>query len=601
MSNFVNSFIQGANLEQGIRSSHQRERLLDAQDARANVASERAGESHKLSMERGRAGLAALANEEAFRAQLRPIQLEEAKAAQAHKNQLRPHELSAAERQAKAAGVALEQGEFNLEQSKTLWNKTLQDEDMTTRKQQAQYLYPHVIKKLVDSNGDVDAVFREYPEYFELTRDMPNEFNLAYLFDPQQRQKVYGAIDIFNPKTPSSLRDPKSIELLNDVMQDQINAGEGVNPQTGKPIVQKRVTGIYAVPNQLGKVALELEVTDSDNNAYQAPRTNNLSTDDNDTVKMVDANQVMGIMNAKHKMAKTGEQITQLNPNAMAQLSQIYQRLQSGPQQKLDAGYVPYGNGSVKFSDLFESYKSQLPDQQEDPEGHALAIQAMPFHHYRWAGGDDQKMQFVQQAYQHNLHVARTLQQRLAGFDFSNMNEAAEAQKIAQEMQQAFIDPQKEYAAALKASKQQSGKEVEQQSGKDSEKQSGKVAQGRGLKALAEPEYKQPMSLEDYELMEQSKRTRPVTPFISMSGAPSSAALQQQNAYKNTGLESRYQQYVKGVENKNQRLREEHEYQLRAQRQQQINLLTQKLELGRISDDEKLTLKSLLQQQQAGQ
>lgn len=598
MSNFVNSFIQGANLEQGIRSSHQRARLLDAQDARANVASERAGESHKLSMERGRAGLAALAAEEAHRNSLRPIQLATAEAEQAHRNSLRPHELSAAENQAKASGIALEQGQFNLDKSKTLWNKTLQDEDMTTRKQQAQYLYPHVIKKLVDSNGDVDAVFREYPEYFELTRDMPNEFNLAYLFDPQQRQKVYGAIDIFNPKTPSSLRDPKSIELLNDVMQDQINAGEGVNPQTGKPIVQKRVTGIYAVPNQLGKVALELEVTDSDNNAYQAPRTNNLSTDDNDTVKMVDANQVMGIMNAKHKMAKTGEQITQLNPNAMAQLSQIYQRLQSGPQQKLDAGYVPYGNGSVKFSDLFESYISQLPDQQEDPEGHALAIQAMPFHHYRWAGGDDQKMQFVQKAYQHNLHVARTLQQRLAELDFGDMSQAAEAQKIAQEMEQAFMNPQLEYAAAVEAAKNQKNKGSKQQDSNGSKQQGGKGSKSQGANSVSEPVYKQAMSLEDYALAQEARASKPNStahrPYAGRT-AP------HESSYKGLSLEQSYDNYKARIDDENTHIREEHERQLRAKRQQQINLLTKKLELGRITDDEKLTLKSLLQQQQAGQ
>ena len=568
MSNLVNGLIQGANLEQSIRSSHQRERLLDAQNERANVASERAAESHKLSMERGRAGLAALADE------------------QAHRKNLRPHEISAAERQAKAAGIALEQGQFNLDKSKALWKKALQNDDMAKRKQYAGLLYPQVIKSLVDSKGDLNVVYNEYPEYFELTRDMPNEFNLAYLFDPNQRQKVRSAVDIFNPKTPSSLQQPESLDLLNDVLQDQINAGEGVNPQTGKPITNKRVAGIYAVPNQPGKVALGLEVTDSDGNTYQAPRTNNLSTDDNDTVKMVDANQVMGLINAKLKMANAGEQITQLNPSAMQQLGQIYQRLQGSPSKELKAGYVPYGNGSVKFDELISLYKSQLPDQQTDANGYFLATQAMPFNHFRWAAGNDQKMEFVQRAYRHNLHIARTLQERLQEL---GEGDAVEAEQMIAQMQQAFMNPQLEYAAATEQAKQQGGKGAKQQKGIEAKQQGGHKVEPQGRNALAEPVYKQPMSLEDYELQHQAKKTQRsgMTPLYRSGDGMS--------------LDQQYERYLSQLNAENEDIRLDHERRVRAQRQQQINLLTKKLELGRISDDEKLTLKSLLQQQQAGQ
>lgn len=280
---------------------------------------------------------------------------------------------------------------------------------------------------------------------------MPNEMNFRYLMDDAQRQAIYKAVDIINPETPSSLTDDGAIDVFNAVFSDQINRGEGNNPDTGEPIVSKRIRQALTIPNQPGKLALELEIEDTKGNKYTAPRTESASTDANDKLKVIDANRAMGLLHAKQKVAQEFDKALQADPQAIKKLDQIYSRLNQAPSKDMPNGHMMYGNENIKFEDAFKIYQSYLPDSQMEPEQYRHAVKALPWDVFKWAVGDPQKMQYAKIALNRNRQVAQIEEQRLAELE---PNDYQGIERVLQEMREFYFDPMAEYQRSMQSTKE---------------------------------------------------------------------------------------------------------------------------------------------------
>ncbi|MFU2512483.1 hypothetical protein [Pseudoalteromonas sp. ASV78] len=564
----TNSFARGVAIEQSVRESHNRDRRYEEQsqkqDERFEAQNKRADESHSLSMARGGQGLAAL------------------NAEMSHRESMRPLELATEQTRQQAANVGLKNAELGLKEQKHNYKRKLESEDLTKRKQQAAYLYPMVMETLVSSGYDFGAVHEKYPEYFDLTKDMHNDFNFQYMMDPEQQQAIYKAADLLNPNTPSSLRDEGALDVINTVFADQIDRGEGVSRETGKPIANKRISQVYTVPGQPGKLALELDVTDSEGNTYKAPRTNNASTDDNDNIKLIDAKKAMGLLQAKQMAAQTVEKALQANPDAQKRIQAIYSSL-NNKNKPLADGYMNYGNSTIKFDDAFKIYQNYLPDKQTNPDEHRRATLAMPWSTFKWAGGDEEKMQIARTAMQRNMLVYQKLEQRL-----SEAETGGEQERILNEMQQFIVDPVAEYNARQTAKIEGLSNNA---NGTETQSANGTETQSATLPSIPKREK---MSIEDFALMDKGKDSKRNTsrPF-SRRDAPHSYSINTRT------LAERYQQYSKDIDEENKNLELQHQRDLREARQRKINQLTQTLEKGNLDDAGRAELRKLLEQQVA--
>ncbi|MEC4091631.1 hypothetical protein [Pseudoalteromonas rubra] len=570
-----NSLARGVVIEQSIRGQHEQQQQQKLNNARAGKRIKMAEEQHQAGMARDQLSLQALTAQLDHQKQLQPLQLAAAQTA----GESAKIGNSTAKIQNRAAEQALTQQQHQ-------WQRQLETEQQAKNKQRAAFLFPHVMNTLQQSNWDWQAAADEFPEYFQLTADMPNEFNFRYLMDDGQRQAIYQAKDYLDPNTPSHLGDEQALQVMNQVFGDQINRGEGVNPTTGKAIVDKAANGIFLVPGQPGKLALSLGVTDEDGNTYTAPRTMNASTDDADKVKLIDAGQAADQLKAKFQVARAVEHGMQVNPQSRQQLEALYKKL-NNPSTPLKAGHMRFGNGSAPLDQVFDTYQSYLPDKEMQPEEYAIATQAMPFHFYRWAGGDETKMRYVMEAAERNKQVIRIHQQKLAELD---PNDYAGLEKVNQEMATYYVDPTIQYQEALT----RNGNDAKNQRGNDSKVQGvndSKVQRGNASRAARAPK----LSLEEFALTQQAQelRDKQQRPQVNYARRESPHVY----SYGSKSLDELYNQYSERYdeETKSQLAREQ--LQARQVRQQEINQLSRQLQAGQLDEAGKARLQQLLTQQ----
>jgi len=113
-----------------------------------------------------------------------------------------------------------------------------------------------------------------------------------------------------DPEAFNDVNSPQNINLLNKIFADQINTnlGEVTNKEIlgqtvrGK-IVSKRIGGLYAGPKK-GTFVAEITVTLDNGQEYTAPRTMNMTGDESDLVKEIDAGTALDDLVGRVQVAR---------------------------------------------------------------------------------------------------------------------------------------------------------------------------------------------------------------------------------------------------------------------------------------------------------
>lgn len=526
MAGIVDAFKDGVMIEQGIRQGQQRQEQFEQQK---EAFAQQQARNQKIDEHLDK---------------LRPLELERAQRQNAYDKQVDPYRKTAAKNAAD-----LSQMQF--------------DDAVTKRNiSTAKNLFPMVKQELAATNGDLAAVARKYPAYFEATKGMNNALNFEFALKPETTRAYQVMKQIVNPNTPESFaKSPEALSAVNTLLADQVKRGGGNNPSTGLPIVDRKIVGIYQNPKNPKQLAFELEVTDEGGNKYIAPRTENASSDPDDPIKMVDVESLLDQLFVGEQLTRQVQATAQQNPQFSEQVKFAYdtealnqqlalaeKQFMPSSKKQLKAGYVPWGETSLAIGDVVSMYEKSLPDPDTNPDLYELHRNAMPFDYFRWAQGDPQKMQFVRKAKEVNVNLYREYAKAMS--EASEDGDYAAMGKADKQFLSKLQNPIQNWNEA-----QGQGNNPQPNAGDTKQpvpKQGGLSDLGNGgMPAPSNLPEKpaQPLSFEEWDnLIDSSRSSQEVFnraslagSFVGLSGAPV-------NVHQQTTKEQRYKHYLKSIE-----------------------------------------------------
>lgn len=396
----VNGLVQGVNLGRAIHSDIQqgelherRKKMLDNEISNQARAQRLADALDPLTIESARrrnnfeqATLPVQQQEiidaAEYQKKVRPLALEQQEQALAHQKKMMPVEMETAKNQNAASRLSLSAEQMR--QQQMLEAKRLKEVEQMAGAEYAR----------VNAGGRFSNHFLNIS-----ANTLLSPFNYdADMVDALREAKQY--LDPRNPnKDPFS--DPKVLPVFNKVLKSELNNG-GTNPHTGLPIIDKMITAIFPAKdaqgkNIPGKVFLGLKMTDEGGNTYEAPLTENRSSDPNDKIKAVDVSQVVQRVNAQTLYAN----MVQKNPTAH---QMVMQRAKEMSQGRIAADETPWQGRTVKTSELFEMFKHSA--QYGDPENRRAFV---TYSDFEWTQGDPVKLEILERAARYNRQLVEKL------------------------------------------------------------------------------------------------------------------------------------------------------------------------------------------------
>ncbi|MBY0420546.1 MAG: hypothetical protein K2W88_21045, partial [Pararheinheimera sp.] len=310
MSNLVNGVVAGVGLGQAVRRDVRQAELDRERLEQINLDQAHQAQVRPLEVQQYQQSIAAQQADRAHLEKVRPLQLssaelslEEQQELQKHNAQVRPMSLEATQLQLdearnnqayqeKTRPLSLEAARLEVELRRFENDKSAKQEKI----QLAQQLAPSEYQRF-QRTGKFSDRFLQVSEGTALSP-------FQYL-DPTYTDTVFQAQQYMDPNNAKAnpFTDPKVLDVANQLFKPELNNG-GVNPETGLPIVEKRIVGLYPATGRDGKplkgqMFAELEVVDEGGNRYTAPVTQGRSSDPNDPLATIDVGKLVGRVNSQ--------------------------------------------------------------------------------------------------------------------------------------------------------------------------------------------------------------------------------------------------------------------------------------------------------------
>ncbi|WP_425636112.1 hypothetical protein [Vibrio owensii] len=185
-----------------------------------------------------------------------------------------------------------------------------------------------VNQNLINSATTGDYSWAETPEAQEVFKRNPH-LNPVWATDNDTFQAASYLTNVINGMGNGQMpkwNDPKVMSSLDQLFPEIVNSTDlpEFTPD-GKRITSRKISGV--MPMKGGKVAIQLSITDEDGNTYDAPMTQNRSSDPNDNVAVVDF---------KYLTQRIGA-INEAQSNDVYKKTREYLALQSGKGSKKDS------------------------------------------------------------------------------------------------------------------------------------------------------------------------------------------------------------------------------------------------------------------------
>lgn len=372
-----------------------------------------------LELEQANLGLAEAKDVAAYNQQVRPMQLDDMRDNRAHQQVMRPIEQQQAQiglddlradanqrkqlrpLELRQAQQGIEAGNIDIQNARTRQKWAEQDRvkgERAERYKRVQELAP----------AEYDRFMRtgKFSEHFlRASADTPLSPLLA--LDPEYSDALNQAVAYFDPRNQQAnpYADGKVFDVANIILGKELNNG-GVNPQTGLPIVSKRIVGAYPATGPDGKplkgqMLLELEMTDEKGNTYRAPVTQNRSGDDDDPIQPVDFGQLVGRVNAQKMFADA----IRSNPEGMKWLQAKAKGAAGTGGQQPKSDETMWAGRPQKTEDVFKRYKeNSLYGNAETGE------QYVSMGDFEWTAGEPTKLRFLESVARENRIVMQEYQ-----------------------------------------------------------------------------------------------------------------------------------------------------------------------------------------------
>jgi len=419
MSGISQGIALGLDISRGARQEArtQAQHNVFLQEQKANAAHRE--KLRPLELEHANLGLAEARDVAAYNKQVRPMQLDEMRDNRAHQQVMRPIEqqraqigledLSADANQRKQlrplelqqAQQGIEAGNIDIQNAKTRQKWAEQDRvraERAKREEQVKALFPSEMARF-----ERTGKFSEH--YLRLSAD--TGLSPFAVMDPKYTDALNQAAAYFDPRNEQAnpYADGKVFDVANIILEKELNNG-GVNPQTGLPIVSKRIVGAYPASGPDGKplkgqMLLELEMTDEKGNTYRAPVTQNRSGDDDDPLQPVDFGQLVGRVNAQKMFADA----IRSNPKGMEWLQAKAKGAAGAGGQQPKSDETMWAGRPQKTDDVFKRYKeNSLYGNAETGE------QYVSMGDFEWTAGDPVKLRFLESVAKENRIVMQEYQ-----------------------------------------------------------------------------------------------------------------------------------------------------------------------------------------------
>lgn len=450
MGNLVNGIVAGVGLGQAVRrdvrqAELDRERLeqinldqahqaqvrpLEVQQYQQSIAARQADQAHlekvrPLQLSSAELSLAEQQEQKKYNAQVRPmsleatqLQLDEAKSNQAHQEKLRPLSLESAQ-------LGVEGLRFSNKVGQAEYDYSTAQRAKQEKIQLAQQLAPSEYQRF-QRTGKFSDRFLQVSEGTALSP-------FQYL-DPTYTDTVFQAQQYMDPNNAKAnpFTDPKVLDVANQLFKPELNNG-GVNPETGLPIVEKRIVGLYPATGRDGKplkgqMFAELEVVDEGGNRYTAPVTQGRSSDPNDPLATIDVGKLVGRVNSQAVLATAIDR----TPNGKQWLQEQATRLNTQGQSKLKSDEILWQNRPQKADAVYKQYTDNPLYINKDDQ-----VSYVDYADFEWTEGDKTKLRFLQEVAENNAKVHQETKQL-------RQEDPAKAQKHKQEN---WVHPDEAWAA----------------------------------------------------------------------------------------------------------------------------------------------------------
>jgi hypothetical protein len=379
-----------------------------------------------MQLKEAQLGLSDLESSVQHNRELRPLQLQETKDSAAHNAKLRPlqlqeSELGLAELQATAAHnkslrplelqsqrLGVEAGRFELDHAKKRDGQADADRAETKVKAQKQERLQRVQEMAPIEYARFQRTGKFSDTFLRESADTP--LSPFHALDPAYTDALTQAKNYFDPRNQQAnpYADGKVFEVANVLLKQELNNG-GVHPQTGKPIVDKKIVGVRPAVDGAGqkipgKMFVELEMTDEDGNTYRAPVTQSRSSNPDDPLQPMDFGQFVGRINAQSMFANA----VQSNPEGVAWLKARSAQLSSGDakgKRALQSDEIQWAGRPQKTDSVYKRFK-------ENPAfGDAEAgVQYVSLADYEWTQGEPDKLKFLEGVAKENKVVMQEYQ-----------------------------------------------------------------------------------------------------------------------------------------------------------------------------------------------
>lgn len=450
MSNLVNGVVAGVGLGQAVRRDVRQAELDRERLEQINLDQAHQAQVRPLEVQQYQQAIAARQADQAYLEKVRPMQLSAAELSLAEQQELkkynaqvRPMSLEATQLQLdearnnqayqeKSRPLSLEAAQLEVEGKRFVNDKQKVEYDYSTAQrakqekiQLAQQLAPSEYQRF-QRTGKFSDRFLQVSEGTALSP-------FQYL-DPTYTDTVYQAQQYMDPNNASAnpFTDPKVLDVANQLFKSELNNG-GVNPETGLPIVEKRIVGLYPATGRdgqpiRGQMFAELEMVDNAGNKYTAPVTQGRSSDPNDPLATIDVGKLVGRVNSQAVLASAIEK----TPNGKQWLQEQATRFNAQGQSKLKADEVLWQNRPQKADAVYKQFTDN-PVYTNKEEG----VNYVDYADFEWTGGDKTKLRFLNEVAQRNAAVHQEAKQLLR-------EDPAQAQK---HLQENWVHPDEAWAA----------------------------------------------------------------------------------------------------------------------------------------------------------
>lgn len=397
---------RGARQESRIDQQHK----FQMEQARANA--EHQATMRPLAEQQARLGLSDLESQIEHNRQTRPLTLAEMQASAEQNKKLRPieleqqqHTLARSKTQATredelfplekgAAALRLDSERENLNHQRETRASARISAERAARLARVQQQAPLEIARFNKTGRFSEAFLRD---------SIDTELSPFKVLDPEYSDALTQATALLDPRNTQAnpYADAKIFDVASVFLKHDLNNG-GTNPETGLPIVNKRIVSASQAMDAHGKpikghMFVELEMRDSEGNTYRSPLTERGTSDPDDPLKAVDFGKFVG----KVKATDFFHEALKRNPEGLEWLKGRYEKLNTDPKESSLKSDETLWAGRPQKTEIVNKRFTENRLFGNAEEG----TQYVSYGDFEWTQGQPEKMKFLEQVAMKNKAV----------------------------------------------------------------------------------------------------------------------------------------------------------------------------------------------------